>query len=210
MTARTIFIVDDNKEFRLSAQWLLAGAGYEVVDFADPGLALQALHDQPPSGPACMLLDVRMPGMSGLDLHDRLTRQGVQLPIIYMTGHGDVPLAVEAMRKGAVTFLEKPFVGEALEQALEQAFNPARPVLHPASHDGDEGARQWAERFARLTPREREVLDWVLKEKLNKTIADLMHISIKTVELHRANLMRKLGADSVIHLVRMAVSERAE
>lgn len=209
MTARTVFIVDDNTEFRLSAQWLLAGAGYDVVDFADPGGALQALHEHRPSGPACMLLDVRMPGMSGLDLHDCLMRQGVQLPIIYMTGHGDVPLAVEAMKKGAVTFLEKPFADEALEQALEQAFNVARPMSHPPSHDGDESAREWSERFSRLTPREREVLDWVLKEKLNKTIADLMHISIKTVELHRSNLMRKLGADSVIHLVRMAVSERA-
>ncbi|HET9642758.1 MAG TPA: response regulator [Burkholderiaceae bacterium] len=209
MAARTVFIVDDNNEFRLSAQWLLAGAGYQVVDFADPGVALQALHERPPFGPACMLLDVRMPGMSGLDLHDRLNRQGVQLPTIYMTGHGDIPLAVEAMKQGAVTFLEKPFPEDALEQALEQAFNPARPLPRPASHHDDAAAREWAERFGRLTPREREVLDLVLKEKLNKTIADLLHISIKTVELHRANLMRKLGADSVIHLVRMAVSERA-
>jgi two-component system response regulator FixJ len=209
MTARTVFIVDDNNDFRLSAQWLLAGAGYDVVDFADPGVALQALHQHPPCGPACMLLDVRMPGMSGLDLHSRLMRQGVQLPTIYMTGHGDVPLAVEAMKQGAVTFLEKPFADDALEQALEQAFKRARPVPRPPSHDDDAAAREWTQRFARLTPREREVLDLVLKEKLNKTIASLLDISIKTVELHRANLMRKLGADSVIHLVRMAVSERA-
>lgn len=204
MTARTIFIVDDNTEFRASAQWWLSGAGYEVVDFADPSAALQTLHDQPPAGPACMLLDVRMPGMSGLDLHDRLNEQGVRLPVIYMTGHGDVPLAVQAMQKGAVTFLEKPFADEALEQALERAFQPSGT----AAHDGDDAAREWAERFARLTPREHEVLDWVIKDKLNKTISDLMGISIKTVELHRSNLMRKLGASSITHLVKMVVGER--
>ncbi len=122
MNARTIFIVDDNAEFRSSAQWWLASAGYEVVDFADPAAALDALQSRPPSGDACLLLDVRMPGMSGLDLHDRLHECGVKLPIIYMTGHGDVSLAVQAMQKGAVSFLEKPFADAALEQALDRAF----------------------------------------------------------------------------------------
>ena len=202
--ARTIYIVDDNAEFRRSAQWWLASAGYKVVDYADPADALGALQAHPPAQPACLLLDLRMPGMSGLDLHDRLLQAGVHLPIVYMTGHGDVPLAVQAMQKGAVSFLEKPFAEEALEQALQRAFAPAAPPVQPC----DPAAAQWAERLARLTPRERELLGWVVEDKLNKTIADLMGISIKTVELHRKRVMDKLGAASATHLIKMVVSER--
>jgi len=202
MTSRTIVIVDDNTEFRRSAQWWLASAGYEVVDYGDPSDALDALQAHPPAGPACLLLDVRMPGMSGLDLHDRLRERGVHLPIVYMTGHGDVPLAVQAMQKGAVSFLEKPFADEALEQALQRAFAaaPQAPLDAPAG--------EWQQRLQRLTPRERELLGWVVQDKLNKTIADLMGISIKTVELHRKRVMDKLGASSAVHLIRMVVSER--
>ena len=205
MTSRTIVIVDDNTEFRRSAQWWLASAGYEVVDYGDPAVALDALQAHPPTGPACLLLDVRMPGMSGLDLHDRLRERGVQLPIVYMTGHGDVPLAVQAMQKGAVSFLEKPFADEALEQALQRAF-AAVPDAAPAVPDA--AATAWQQRLDRLTPRERELLGWVAQDKLNKTIADLMGISIKTVELHRKRVMDKLGASSAVHLIRMVVSER--
>ena len=198
---RTIYIVDDNADFRRSAQWWLASAGYEVVDYADPALALDALQSHPPEGEACLLLDVRMPGMSGLDLHDRLLECGVHLPIVYMTGHGDVSLAVQAMQKGAVSFLEKPFAEEALEQALQRAFAPPAPPQ-------DAPAAEWQERLERLTLRESEVLGWVVEDKLNKTIADLMGISIKTVELHRKRVMDKLGAASVTHLIKMVVGER--
>ena len=209
MNERTIFIVDDNAEFRASAQWWLSSAGYDVVDFADPDDALQSLCESPPSGPACLLLDVRMPGMSGLDLHDRLNEHGLHLPVIYMTGHGDVGLAVQAMQKGAVTFLEKPFVDASLEKALELAFKANPNSRSGASASVDPAAeRAWSERLAQLTPREAEVLDWVLQDKLNKTISDLMGISIKTVELHRARVMHKLGAVSLTHLIKMAVSER--
>jgi two-component system, LuxR family, response regulator FixJ len=201
---RTIYIVDDNADFRRSAQWWLASAGYEVVDYADPALALDALQSHPPEGEACLLLDVRMPGMSGLDLHDRLLECGVHLPIVYMTGHGDVSLAVQAMQKGAVSFLEKPFAEEALEQALQRAFAP--PALPAPPQDAP--AAEWQERLERLTLREREVLGWVVEDKLNKTIADLMGISIKTVELHRKRVMDKLGAASVTHLIKMVVGER--
>ena len=204
---RTIVIVDDNAEFRSSAQWWLASAGYEVVDFADPAAALEALQSEPPSGPACLLLDVRMPGMSGLDLHDRLHERGLRLPIIYMTGHGDVPLAVQAMQKGAVSFLEKPFADEALEQALARAFQ-AQPDAAPLGTVDREAQAEWQQRLARLTPRERELLGWVVEDKLNKTIADLMGISIKTVELHRKRVMEKLDAASVTHLIKMVVGGR--
>lgn len=198
---RTIYIVDDNADFRRSAQWWLASAGYEVVDYADPALALDALQAHPPQGQACLLLDMRMPGMSGLDLHDRLLESGLHLPVVYMTGHGDVSLAVQAMQKGAVSFLEKPFAEEALEQALQRAFAPPAPPQDPP-------AAEWQQRLERLTPRERELLGWVVEDKLNKTIADLMGISIKTVELHRKRVMAKLGAASVTHLIKMVVGER--
>jgi two-component system response regulator FixJ len=203
MNARTIYIVDDNADFRRSAQWWLASAGYAVVDWGDPAAALDALGASPPAGSACLLLDVRMPGMSGLDLHDRLRERGVRLPVVYMTGHGDVPLAVQAMQKGAVSFIEKPFAEEALEAALARAFAAA-----PAAEPPDAAKVEWQQRLARLTPRERELLAWVIEDKLNKTIADLMGISIKTVELHRKRVMDKLGAASATHLIRMVVSER--
>lgn len=221
---RTIVIVDDNAEFRRSAQWWLSSAGYEVVDYADPLGALQALGESPPPGPACLLLDVRMPGMSGLDLHDRLLERGVHLPIVYMTGHGDVPLAVTAMQKGAVSFLEKPFAEEALEEALQRAFaapaaeadapqtshmRPQAVAAATAAATGDDPkAQEWHARLRRLTPRENELLGWVVEDKLNKTIADLMGISIKTVELHRKRVMSKLGASSATQLMRMWVSGR--
>jgi FixJ family two-component response regulator len=222
---RTIVIVDDNAEFRRSAQWWLSSAGYEVIDYADPLGALEALGECPPAGPACLLLDVRMPGMSGLDLHDRLLERGVHLPIVYMTGHGDVPLAVTAMQKGAISFLEKPFAEEALEEALQRAFAapatdggaPALTSAAPAQlvatspadePDDDPKAQEWHARLRRLTPRENELLGWVVEDKLNKTIADLMGISIKTVELHRKRVMSKLGASSATQLMRMWVSGR--
>ena len=207
-SARRIYIVDDNAEFRRSAQWWLASAGYEVVDYGDPADALGALQAHPPAQPACVLLDLRMPGMSGLDLHDRLLQAGVNVPIVYMTGHGDVPLAVQAMQRGAVSFLEKPFAEDALEAALQRAFStPQAPEPVEAEPEAAE-VTEWHRRRARLTPRERELLGWVIEDKLNKTIADLMGISIKTVELHRKRVMEKLGASSATHLIKMVVSER--
>jgi len=215
MNTRTVYIVDDNVDFLQSAEYWLQGAGFEVKSFGDPHAAVAALTgEQPPAPEACLLLDVRMPGMSGLEVHDRLLSQGVQLPVVYMTGHGDVPLAVEAMRKGAVTFIEKPFADEALESALELAFQPraqkagdataAAQAASPAAPTAAEAA--FAARMARLTGREREVIGWVVQGKLNKVIADLLGISIKTVELHRKNAMVKLQARSVIDLTRLMVT----
>lgn len=210
MNTRTVYIVDDNIEFLQSAEWWLQGAGFEVKSFGNPREALDVLSQ--PCENACLLLDVRMPEMSGLEVHDTLLSRGVNLPVVYMTGHGDVPLAVEAMRKGAITFIEKPFADEALESALELAFSP-RPVpavsaADPAGHDAQPTPAEeaFAERMARLTGREREVIEWVVKGKLNKVIADLLGISIKTVELHRKNAMVKLQARSVIDLTRLMVT----
>ena len=145
--------------------------------------------------------------MPGQKLFDRLIERGLLpvMPVIFLTGHGDVPLAVEAMRKGAVTFIEKPFADEALESALALAFE-TRPGAAPSPAAGSPEDDAFAARLARLTAREREVIDWVIKGKLNKVIADLLGISIKTVELHRKNAMTKLQARSVIELTRLMVT----
>ncbi len=205
-TTRTIYIIDDNIEFLQSAHWLLEGAGFHVKSFNSPQEALQALREPRPN--ACVLLDVRMPEMSGLEAHDAMLAMGLDLPVVYMTGHGDVPLAVEAMRKGAVTFLEKPFANEALEQALALAFTPpaapaeVEPVITPEQ-------AEFAKRLALLTPREHEVIQMVVAGKLNKVIASILGISIKTVELHRKKSMLKLGATSGIDLTRLMVTNQA-
>jgi len=206
MTTRTVYIVDDNTEFLQSAAWWLQGAGFDVECFGDPKEALAALCTPRPH--SCLLLDVRMPGMSGLEVHEHLRQRGVTLPVVYMTGHGDVPLAVEAMRKGAVTFIEKPFADEALESALALAFAPrdVRTEIPPAPQAPSSAESAFTQRMARLTAREREVIDWVVKGKLNKVIADILGISIKTVELHRKNAMVKLEARTVIDLTRLMVT----
>jgi two-component system response regulator FixJ len=165
------------------------------------------------------MLDVRMPQLSGLDLHDALIDRGAQLPVIYMSGHADVPLAVQAMQKGAVTLLEKPFDEGALEAAIESAFAGARraPVAESPSDDAapdadsatDEARSRFAARETRLTPREREVLGYVIQGVYNKNIADRVGLSIKTVELYRARGMAKMQARSVAELTRMMVTHQA-
>ena len=213
----TLFIVDDNAEFRESCAWWLGGLGYDVhpLDGAPPALqALRAWHaariaaPEPDGRLACLLLDFRMPQMSGLDLHDALTAEGIVLPVIYMTGHGDVPLAVQAMQRGAVTFLEKPFEEAALEAALALAFQRGAEVQRRAVvQSGDEEKVQaFRRRMGALSPREREVLAGVMAGKINKSIARDLGLSVKTVDLHRANLMDKMQATSLVHLVRMVTS----
>jgi two-component system, LuxR family, response regulator FixJ len=213
---QTLFIVDDNAEFRESAGWWLSGAGYRVQAFDGPAVALKGLRqwqidtlargaDQAEPELACLLLDVRMPQMSGLDLHDMLRAEGIVMPVIYMTGHGDVPLAVQAMQRGAVTFLEKPFEDAALEQALSQAFERARETMERANAQAraEVGEQAYRRRFGSLSQREREVLQGVMQGKINKSIARELGVSVKTVDLHRANLMTKMQARSVVDLVRM-------
>lgn len=192
----TVCLVDDHGEFRQSAAWWLESLGYAVSTYDGPQAFLDA--GDPPAD-ACLLLDVRMPQMSGLELLDAVKARGLDRPVIFMTGHGDVPLAVEAMQKGAVTFLEKPFQEAALEAALEQAFASARPAVSP-------GQEAYARRVAGLTEREREVMALVVAGKVNKVIAYELGISPKTVELHRSRIMTKMEAVSLTKLVRMAVT----
>lgn len=218
MSNRTIYIVDDNVEFLDSTRFWLSGAGFEVKTCSDPREAIETLAQRDRSAAACLMLDVRMPHLSGLDVHDALSERGALLPVIYMSGHADVPLAVQAMRKGAVTLLEKPFDEGALEAAIEHAFREPAPSAAPtaaaaAAEPGegvdDEARSRYHSREARLTPRERQVLSFVIQGVYNKNIADRIGLSIKTVELYRARGMGKLQARSVAELTRMMVTRQA-
>jgi len=192
--AARILLVDDNDEFRESTRWLLEDADFDVRAFASAGALLDALDETVDAETAtCIVSDVRMPRMSGIELQQELKRRSVDLPLVFVTAHADIPLAVEAMRNGAVNFIEKPFdpitLVHALRAVTEQGAAPA------PSHAVIE----------KLTPRERQVLELVVAGKLNKTIADVLGISIKTVELHRSNLMAKLGARNVAEVIRIAL-----
>ena len=222
--SRTLYLLDDNDDFRATAKWWLSGAGYEVVDFQDAQTAINALKalDAQAIAQACLLLDVRMPTMTGLQVHDALIDAGVtgprarpSLPIVYMTGHGDVPLAVQAMEKGAITFLEKPFEDSALESALARAFEAGAQSQHTAAAEPDSAADdvpcpEYQRRHASLSPRELQVMQGVVEGKISKVIARELGISTKTVELHRSRVMAKMQADSVVHLTRMALHQRVD
>ena len=167
-TPRTLYLLDDNDDFRATAKWWLSGAGYDVIDFGDAQAAIDALAalDAAAITRACLLLDVRMPSMTGLQVHDVLIEKGItgararpSLPIVYMTGHGDVPLAVQAMEKGAITFLEKPFEDSALESALARAFEAGAQSQHTAAAEPDSAADdvpcpEYQRRHDSLSPRE--------------------------------------------------------
>jgi FixJ family two-component response regulator len=192
-----VYLVDDNAGFRDSTAWLLETAGFEAVPFASGPEFIEAYGgDRHGADPECLVSDIRMPQMSGLQLQDELQRRGIVLPLVFVTAHGDVPLAVEAMRKGASNFLEKPFGEDALVEAIRAALARARN----ASAVGASG-----ECLGKLSPRERQVLDLVVASKPNKIIADILGISIKTVELHRANMMSKLGVRSLPELMKVAL-----
>lgn len=192
-----VYLVDDNAGFRDSTAWLLETAGFEAVPFASGPEFIEAYGgDRHGADPECLVSDIRMPQMSGLQLQDELQRRGIVLPLVFVTAHGDVPLAVEAMRKGASNFLEKPFGEDALVEAIRAALARARN----ASAVGASG-----ECLGKLSPRERQVLDLVVASKPNKIIADILGISIKTVELHRANMMNKLGVRSLPELMKVAL-----
>lgn len=219
MTTRTVYIVDDNAEFLESTRFWLSGAGCEVHAWSDPQAAVEALCTREPRSDECLLLDVRMPQLSGLGVHDALLAAGTAPPVVYMSGHADVPLAVQAMRKGAVTLLEKPFDDESLEAALAAACSsaarrqPTQPPAADAAVAAPSAAAQGAQaafaaREARLSPRERQVLAQVIAGVYNKVIADRIGLSIKTVELYRARGMTKMQARSVAELTRMMVTRQ--
>ncbi len=197
MSEARIYLVDDNDGFRESTAWLLETAGFQVQAHASGPAFLEAYASERHGGGAqCLVSDIRMPLMSGLQLQEELRRRGIGLPLVFVTAHGDVPLAVEAMRKGASNFLEKPFSDEALIDAIRAAIGNARSQA--AGEAGDE-------RLARLSPRERQVMDLVVASKPNKIIADVLGISVKTVELHRSNMMNKLGVRSLPELMKVAL-----
>lgn len=192
-----VWLVDDNDGFRDSTVWLLETAGFEVMAYASAHAFLEAYAGHRHGAEEeCLVSDIRMPQMSGVQLQDELLRRGTTLPLVFVTAHGDVPLAVEAMRKGASNFLEKPFGDDTLIEAIRAALANTR-------NRGD-GAVNGAA-LAKLSPRERQVLDLVVASKPNKIIADILGISIKTVELHRANMMNKLGVRSLPELMKVAL-----
>jgi len=205
MSESKIFILDDNADFRESTAWLLEGMGFDVFHFGEYDTALKNLSKIGVDTPACLLLDIRMPIKSGLDVHDEMIDRGIDIPVIYMTAHGDVPLAVKAMRKGAETFLEKPLDDEALESALEHALSEQVQGRRVSIEDRKE-LMAACERLQTLTPRERQVADGIVNERVNKEIANDLDIAVKTVELHRSRAIQKMGARNSAHLIRLMMA----
>ena len=196
MVDRTVHVVDDDPAVRRSLERLLDAAGFHVVSYQSPAAFLNAASGL---SAGCVLLDIRMPGVDGLEVQARLNRLRVNLPVIVMTGHGDVPSAVRAMKAGAVDFLEKPFDDETLLNAIGGAFAKASRLI------GDREAVRAAQRIATLSPREREVLDALLAGRQNKVIAFDLNISVRTVEVHRARMMERLGTKQFADAIRLAV-----
>jgi FixJ family two-component response regulator len=191
-TAPLIHVVDDDESLRTALLRLLDAAGYEARGYASTG---DFLLDPPTDRPGCVLLDVRMPGPSGLDLQDALKRQGMALPVVFLTGHANVADSVRAMKAGAVDFLTKPVERHTLLDALKRAL--ASDALQRATRENEARLR---ERFSSLTPREREVFDRIVAGLLNKQIAEELGIAERTVKLQRAHLMEKLGVTSAAEL----------
>jgi two-component system response regulator FixJ len=210
MNQAIIYVIDDNQEFRESTEWMLQTTGYQVEGYSDPEIALQEIERSHREYTSCCLLDIRMPEMSGLEFHERLKSKKMCIPIIYMSGHGDIPLAVEAMDKGAVTFLEKPLNSRLLKIAIDKAFTQiAEYKLNPRLNDNSEICQEYIHRLDKLTDREREVLREIVSGKMNKVIAIDLGISVKTVELHRSRVMSKMKAKTAADLVKMVITEQA-
>lgn len=195
----TIYIIDDDEAVRDSLQLLLKSAGYDQTIAYQSALAF--LEEAEPQPGDCLLLDVRMPAMDGLELQTELNRRGDRLPVIIMTGHGDVPIAVRAMKAGAADFIEKPFSDEALLGALRGTLARAAEANREL-----EQASETLHRLETLTAREREVFDGVVAGQPNKVIAHKLGISARTVEIHRARVMEKMQAPNLSTLVRLAMA----
>jgi two-component system response regulator TtrR len=198
----TVFIVDDDEAVRDSLLWLIEPEGYKVETFADPEEFLSSL--QWPT-PAVLLLDVRMPKLSGMEVQKILQDRGVTIPIIFITGHGDVSLAVETMKQGAVDFLEKPFNETRIKSLIDLHMGKARSLVENAKVD-----ERLSRLYSKLTTRELQVLERIVAGRLNKQIADDLSISIKTVEAHRANIMDKLEVTTVADLLKIALRKLPE
>ena len=197
MNEPTVFIVDDDQAVARSLRWLIESVQLKVETFAS---AQAFLDGYAAAKPGCLVLDVRMPGMSGIELQERLTVQRIRVPIIFITGHGDVQLAVRAVQAGAFDFIEKPFNDQDLLDRIQRAI----------SFDSEQRARdsqrsRLSALFASLTTREREVMDLVVEGMSNKAVANTLGLSAKTVEVHRAKVMEKMNARSVSDLVKMSM-----
>lgn len=193
---KIVHLVDDDHSVRRSVGFMLKTSGFNVKSYNS---GTELLREAKTLQPGCILLDIRMPGMDGLEVQQALKDAGVALPVIIMTGHGDVPLSVKAMKSGAVDFIEKPFEKPVLISALEQGFATLQ-----RTENRRERAKDASVRLQVLTPREREVLDGLAEGLPNKTIAYDLGISPRTVEIHRANLMTKLGVRSLSEALRLA------
>ncbi len=190
----TVFIIDDDADFRESVQWLLESTSYTIESYA----SAQEFLDDYDQCPGCMLLDVRMPEISGLALQQIMQERDIRLPVIVLTGHGDVPMAVTAMKNGALDFLEKPFDDDVLLKLVDRAMQEAEQRFSQQNEE-----RELRELYDTLSRREREVMDLVVTGNSNREIAETLGISPKTVEVHRSRVMGKMRAESLAQLVQM-------
>lgn len=195
-TQSVVFVIDDDAAVRDSLASLLKSTGLRAETFASPA---QFLEGSRPNVPSCLVLDVRLPGLSGLDFQAELAKNGIQVPIIFITGHGDIPMSVRAMKAGAIEFLTKPVRDQDLLDAIQLALERDR-----ARRGQEQTVAELRASLETLTPREHEVMTYVTAGLMNKQIAGEMGLSEITVKVHRGNLMRKMGARSLAELVRMA------